>query len=79
MFVKKKQEIRTPNYYCNTCTHCVNHNHCKIHNRHVIDDWNRCFFHSTYAPIQATLLQHKLELKDIQEYNEAEDLLQLVG
>ena len=74
----RKKQIRTPNYYCSSCTNCT-HRYCNHHNRPVQDDYNRCFYHSTYAPIQATLLNKKIQEQDLTEYVASRDLLQLVG
>lgn len=45
----KKEDIKTPKYFCKTCTKCVN-SRCSVFDRHIEPDYNRCFNHSNYSP-----------------------------
>lgn len=47
---KKEKEIKTPDFYCESCSkRCENR--CTFYNRPIVKDYNRCFNHSAYAPI----------------------------
>ena len=45
-----------PKHNCATCTKCQGGNRCQVFNRHIVDDYNRCFFHSNY---RSTLVVYK--------------------
>lgn len=46
---RKEAEIKEPKYFCGSCEKCIN-NRCMVFQRHVIPDYNRCFYHSNYSP-----------------------------
>ena len=47
-----KKEEPTPKYHCSTCTKCEG-KYCKVFNRYVEKNYNKCFLHSNYTPIVA--------------------------
>lgn len=54
MYVTKEEEVKPPLYYCKSCTHC-SHNYCSVFKRPIVNDYNKCFYHSNYSPISAVL------------------------
>lgn len=63
--VKKEKEIKTPDFYCESCEKRCG-NRCTFYNRPIVKDYNRCFNHSNYSPIQA-VFKAKEDLEKIIE------------
>ena len=47
-----KKEVKTPDFYCESCEKRCG-NRCTFHQRPVVADYNRCFNHSNYNTINA--------------------------
>ena len=46
---RKKEEVKIPQRFCNSCTKCIT-NRCNFFSRPV-QFYNRCFYHSFYSPL----------------------------
>lgn len=51
---KEAHEIPQPKHYCSTCAKLKSDKTCILFERRVEPDYNRCFFHSYYSPIEAS-------------------------
>ena len=45
----KSEENKTPRLHCQTCLRLKSYG-CEFFHRHVVEDYNRCLFHSDYLP-----------------------------
>lgn len=48
-----KKEIKTPDFFCASCEKRCD-NWCSFFNRYIVKNYNRCYHHSFYSPVQAT-------------------------
>ena len=60
-----KKEVKTPDFYCESCEKRCG-SRCTFYQRPVVADYNRCFNHSNYSPIQA-VFKAKEDLEKIIE------------
>lgn len=59
----KKSLQKCPKFYCETCLKFQDNN-CALLKRHVLGDYNRCFYHSNYSPFtNVVFLDDKNEKK----------------
>lgn len=69
MLEKARQGILLPipKYYCNSCKRC-NNKRCSFFDRYIEQDYNKCFYHSSYNPI-ATKYVSPPNIKEIATKN----------
>lgn len=66
----RTDNVEEPQFYCKTCTKC-NNKFCSTFKRQVEPNYNRCFNHSNYNPIEFSFKP----LENIEEIAEENDKL----
>ena len=69
-YIRGEKEIAIPSYRCKSCHNCSN-NWCSVFNRHVIPDYNKCFYHSLYHTTTSVYTTPD----EIRELSKVEDLV----
>ena len=54
------QDVYPPIFYCETCANRCE-DYCMLFKRHVLSDFNRCFFHTNYTPVSACFCKSQSE------------------